>query len=228
VNLDFITPPKCDGTVAAESPMVTVAAAAGAALESRDGWLVPAVFTGDAEQEANAQTVAFTDVSALCKTELQGHPHSILGLAGGLVLGHATFHSGALWCPITPTRALVIGSPPHRADRDDVKSLDVTTQYCGLRIEGPLTRQLLGRFCALDLRPGVAPPGSVLPGSVARTPGLVIVEGAQRLLLLVGSALAEYLWTVVDDAARRLGGRAVGTDVLAGGEIHPIEVPSNA
>ena len=228
MNLDFITPPRTDGAAVAESPMVTVAAARGAILESRDGWVVPAIFTGDAEQRATTETVAFADVSALCKTELQGPSRSVLGLVGGLTLGKATFRSGAWWCPITPTRALVIGSAPHRADLDGVSSLDVTTQYCGLRIKGPLARQLTSRFCALDLRPSVAPPGSILPGSVARTPGLVIVEGPQRLLLLVGSALAEYVWTVVDDAARRLGGRAVGADVLAGGAIQSVEVASDA
>ncbi|MGH2910659.1 MAG: hypothetical protein ACRDK8_15370, partial [Solirubrobacteraceae bacterium] len=72
-------------------------------------------------------------------------------------------------------------------------------------------------FCALDLRPAVAPPTALRPGSVARTPGLVVVEDADQLLLMVGAALAEYLWTVVIDAAARLGGGPVGIDVVGGG-----------
>jgi hypothetical protein len=52
------------------------------------------------------------------------------------------------------------------------------------------------------------------PGSVARTPGLVIREDDERYLLLVGSAYGEYLWTVVADAAGHLGGGPIGVDDL--------------
>jgi sarcosine oxidase subunit gamma len=97
-----------------------------------------------------------------------------------------------------------------------VQVVDVTTQFCALRIEGPLALPLMARFCALDLRPAVAPPTALRPGSVARTPGLVIVEGPDQLLVLAGAAFAEYLWTVVSDAAGRLGGRPVRAQVLEG------------
>ena len=73
---------------------------------------------------------------------------------------------------------------------------------------------MIARFCALDLRPQVAPPGSFRPGSIARQPGMIIVEGEQRFLLLFGWAVGEYVWTVVDDAARALGGGPVGSGAL--------------
>lgn len=217
MNLDFITVVTADGAPAPESPMATVARNAGAILEVRNGWLVPATFADESDQRrALAETVGFGDASAMPKTELRTRTGSVLALEPGLSLGAATALSGAWWCPLTPTRALVLGARPPVGSATPVTSLDVTTQFCALRLSGPLSRRLLASFCALDLREAVAPVGALRPGSVARTPGLVIVEGPQRLLVLVGAALAEYLWTVVADAAERLGGRPVGSDLLSG------------
>ena len=50
---------------------------------------------------------------------------------------------------------------------------------------------------------------------MARTPGYVLVEAEDRLLVLVGWALGEYLWEVVADAAEHLGGGPVGADTTA-------------
>jgi len=44
---------------------------------------------------------------------------------------------------------------------------------------------------------------------------LVLREGEERFLMLFGWALGEYMWTVVEDAGRHLGARAVGADALA-------------
>jgi hypothetical protein len=52
------------------------------------------------------------------------------------------------------------------------------------------------------------------PGSIARQPGLIVREGEDRFLFLFGWAVGQYMWTVVDDAARHLGGRPVGVDAL--------------
>ena len=93
--------------------------------------------------------------------------------------------------------------------------IDVTGAYCAMTILGPMARETIARFCALDLRPQVTPVAALRPGSVARTPGLVICEAEDRYLLLAGSAYGEYLWTVVADAAGHLGGGPVGVDALA-------------
>lgn len=201
MSLAFLTPTTAHGAPPLVSPMAAAARRSGGRLDVRDGWLVPVAF---ADQAAAGDTVGFADASALAKVELRG-------AADALRPGMASVRDGAWWCPIAPERVLVLGDAGLSAQP---AAVDVTSQYCGLRLQGPMARELAARFCALDLRASIAPPGSVRPGSIVRTPGLALVEDEQTLLLLVGAALAEYFWTVVADAAARLGGGPVGVDAL--------------
>jgi len=98
--------------------------------------------------------------------------------------------------------------------------VEVTCGLAALALAGPLARELLARFCAIDVRERAAAPGSFRPGSVARTPGYVLVEAPERLLVLVGWALGEYLWEVAADAAERLGGGPIGAEALAHVQEH--------
>ena len=190
MSLEFLSPST--GALA-RSPMERQALAAGAELEERDGWNVAVRF------DAPRGTVGFADVSHLRKTEIQGDV--------GTPDGTATRVDGAWRCILTPERALVIGGAGEAG-------LDVTGAFCALTIVGPQARETIARFCALDLRPEAIPVRGLRPGSVARTPGLVIREDEERYLLLVGSAYGEYLWTVVADAAGHLGGGPIGVDDL--------------
>jgi hypothetical protein len=164
------------GSALARSPLADAAAA----TERRDGWELAAPF-GD------RSTVLVTDVSDLSKLELQGD-------VGEQTLGTARREGDAWWCPVTPQRALVIGTT------DRVDGLDVTTTYGAVVIEGPRARDTFARFCALDLRDRVLPVNGFRPGSVARTPGFVLREDTDRFLLLFGAAYGEYLWEVITDA----------------------------
>jgi glycine cleavage system aminomethyltransferase T len=177
----------------ARSPMEGKAVAAGATLERRDDWNVAVRF------DAPQGTVGYADVSHLRKTEIQGDDV-------GTPDGTATRVDGAWRCVLTPTRALVVGG--------SAEGLYVTGAFCAMTIGGPMARETIARFCALDLRPRVTPVRGFRPGSVARTPGFVIREDEERYLLLVGSAYGEYLWTVVADAAGHLGGGPIGVDDL--------------
>jgi glycine cleavage system aminomethyltransferase T len=199
VSFEFLSPTATDAI--ARSPMERQARAAGARFELRDGWNVA---TGYAGERAALGTVAFSDCSHLRKYEIQAHPPTVPQLE----LGRATVDGDATWLPMTATRALVLGGDPPDG------ALDVTTAFAALRLAGPLARETFARFTAIDLRPQVTRPGDWRPGSVARTPGGILCEADERYLMLFGAALGQYVWTVVEDAARHLGGGPVGYDAL--------------
>lgn len=192
-SFEFLQPTPA---AVARSPMEGQARAAGARMEVRDGWSVAVEYPGAA---ANAP-VAWADVSHLRKHEVASRHE--------LTFGTASRVDGAWWCPVTRERTLVIGG----AGVDD--ALEVTTTLAALAIVGPQARELLARFCALDLRAQSVPVGGFRPGSVARTPGYVLREDPERFLMLFGWALGEYMWTVVADAASGLGGAPMGIDAL--------------
>jgi len=195
VSLAFLSPSAADGTAIARSPMERMAKVAGARFEVRDGWNVPVDYGSE------PGSVAWADVSHLRKWELRGD-----GVGGEL--GLARREGEAWWCGVTGERALVLGgSAPAGA-------IDVTTCFAALTVFGPYARETIARFCALDLRPNVAPPGSFRPGSIARQPGMILVQDTDRFLLLFGWAVGEYMWTVVEDAARSLDGGPVGLGAL--------------
>ena len=195
--LDFLAPVAADGSAVARSPMERKAQAAGARFEVRNGWNVAV------EYASPPRETGWADISHLRKLELQHD--DVPG-----ELGEAKREGDAWICQLTPTRALLLGGD-HAAPPDAV---DVTTCFAALAIFGPQAREVIARFCALDLRPQVAPPGSFRPGSIARQPGMLVVEHTDRFLLLFGWAVGEYVWTVVEDAARSLGGAPVGVEAL--------------
>jgi heterotetrameric sarcosine oxidase gamma subunit len=187
--------PEGGRTPLARSPMERAARAAGARFEARDGWNV-------AVASSEAGGCAWTDLSHLGKLELHG--------SRGLELGTATRDGETWWCPVTRDRTLVIcpsgeTAALRRRLEETAYVVDVTTAYAALAISGPLAREVFARFCALDLRPAVMPVGAFRPGSVARTPGMVLRQAEDRYLMLFGAALGEYMWTVVADAAEGAG-----------------------
>lgn len=199
MSLDFLTPSP---DVLAHSPMERCARAAGARFEARDGWLVAVSY-----DRPPAET-GWADMSHLGKLEVDGPPESI---------------DEGWWCPLGRRRSLVIAEPPvarELRERLGARAVDVTTAYAALGIVGPGAREVLARQCALDLRPSVTPVGALRPGSVARTPALVLREAEERYLVLFGAALGEYMWNVLADAAEHLGGAPMGADALREAHTH--------
>ena len=195
--LAFLSPTAASGDAIARSPMERMARDAGARFEARDGWNVAVEY----EHAASEAPVACADVSHRRKWELGGTSGEF---------GTAIRHGDTWLCPLTASRALLIGAATAPDD-----AIDVTCNYAALTILGPNARETIARFCAIDLRPHVSPPHSFRPGSIARQPGMIVVEAENRYLLLFGWALGEYMWTVVEDAARHLGGGPVGANALA-------------
>jgi len=199
-TLAFLTP---SAGVPARSPMAAAAARAGAVTELRDGWEI-ALHYGDPSEERRRmrETVAFADRSALRKLERLGPG----------VPGTATHDGAGGWlCPVTANRSLLLGGRTTVADDD----LDLTCAHAALSLVGPGARELLARFCALDVRERSLPVGGFRPGSVARAPGYLLRPAEDELLLLVGSAFGEYLYDVVADAAGPLGGGPAGESAYA-------------
>jgi glycine cleavage system aminomethyltransferase T len=197
--LAFLTPDA--GEVAARSPMHALALKAGARFETRDGWEVASGYDGAGDY---SQTVGFADRSHLVKLELHGAP----GIK--LETGVATQREETWWCPITPSRTLLLGGPSVRlAPVPGAEVVELTSALVALALIGPEANELLARFCAIDVRPRMMPVAAFRPGSVARTPGYVLRTAEHELLILVGWALGAYLWEVVADAAAHLGGGPV-------------------
>ncbi|MGK2938401.1 MAG: hypothetical protein ACSLFR_11440 [Solirubrobacteraceae bacterium] len=151
-----------------------------------------------------------TDRSLVAKTELQVGPADAAALTAAVEtatgvapkLGRAVEAAGAWWCPVTPTRVLVIGDPP-AAVTAPVSAVTVTSGFVAVSLSGGRARDVLARVSALDLRR--ATEGSLLPGSVARIPAIVVCERDDALLVLAGSAHARYLWDTLVDAGEPLG-----------------------
>jgi heterotetrameric sarcosine oxidase gamma subunit len=235
--LAFMSPDADSEAVLARTPMERRARGAGARLEPRGGWSV-AVDFGDAERERRrlGETVGFADRSSLVKLELQADPATLASVVGaaadGVELnpGTASLVDGVWWCPVTPARVVALAESAGAAGlraaisgavaqaggqgEATITVLDLTSALAGLTLAGPGANELLARFCAIDVRASVMPVAAFRPGSVARTPGYVLREREDRLLVLVGWALGEYLWDVVADAAEHLGGGPVGADAL--------------
>jgi heterotetrameric sarcosine oxidase gamma subunit len=203
--LEFLTP---SADAVARTPMRQLAAKAGARFETRDGWEIPAAYERAGSTPDDERTVAFADRSYLTKIELHG-PHDVR-----LELGTASLLDGNWWCPVTPSRVLVVGGSSARAAADEAAGegstvVDLTCGLAAVALIGPLANELLARFCAIDVRPHMTPVAGFRPGSVARTPGYLLRTADDELLVLVGWALGAYLWEVVADAAAHLGGGPV-------------------
>jgi glycine cleavage system aminomethyltransferase T len=192
VSVAFLSP----AGVLLRTPMDALHRSAGARIEERDGWAV-AVYP---ERES---PVWVADVSMIGKVELRGPADGLHGWTGGLEPGSARLDGAVRTLRLTPTRALALGDPHAGANGNG--ALDLTCAWAAVRIGGPQVRELFARLSALDVRPKSFPPDRVMLGSVARCPGVVVSEGDDRLLLMVGWEYGAYLWETVLDAGAPLG-----------------------
>ena len=168
----------------------------------RGGWNVAVGYDPPAGPDFARETVGFADRSHMPKLELHA---PIVDFRGGV----AKRRDGAWWCPVTPARTLILGEPGD-ALPEAATVVDVTCGLAALSLIGPSAGELLARFCAVDVRDKVTPVGGFRPGSVARTHGYVLREADDRLLVIVGWSLREYMWEVEADATKNLGGVPYG------------------
>jgi glycine cleavage system aminomethyltransferase T len=236
MSFEFLAPDAAqplEGTLPTfRSPIEWTLRDQAASFTERAGWRVVTDYGNPgAEMVACRDSVGVADLSFLGKLELQADPGIasaiVAELTGGgaLTSGRATLHDEVWWCPMTMGRVLAL-TPPERTGemRDRLEAaasaasfasvIEMTAAYGSNALVGPLARETFARTMALDLRPNHFAEGDFAPVSVARTPGMVVHQGADLYLHLFGAGFAHYIWTVFVDAARHLGGRAVGVTAL--------------
>ncbi len=232
--LAFLTPVAADPAVLARTPAESPASAAGAVFVARAGWNVATRFDGGRTIEAQSmrESVAVVDRSHMTKLQITGRPAALgavmgaAGMADPPAPGRGTEALGLWWCAVTPTRVLVLAEDADTAraavdtasaggPEADVATLDLTCGLVAIALVGPAAGECLARFCSINTRPVQMGVGGFAPGSIARTPGYVLRDRADGLLLLAGWALGEYLWQVATDAAEAIGGGPAGLEALA-------------
>jgi heterotetrameric sarcosine oxidase gamma subunit len=238
VSFEFLAPDAANGgerfAPLARTPMERAARAAGARFENRDGWNVAVGYASvEQEREACRRAAGWADVSHLGKLELHATSaddlRAVVSQAAdgaALELGTATRAADAWWLPLTAERALVVcepgavGSLRERLEEAAGSAsrtfsvIDATCKYAAMTLVGPLAREVFARFTAIDVRPSALAVAGFRPGSIARTPGMLVREGDDRFLFLFGWALGAYMWETVSDAGTHLGAAPVGIDAL--------------
>ena len=236
MSFEFLAPdaaqPLNGSRPALRSPIEWTLRDQGAKFTERAGWRMATDYGNPgAELVACRDSVGVGDLSFLGKLELQAEPGVasaiVAELTGGgaLAPGRAKLHEEVWWCPMTMGRVLAL-TPPERTaevlDRLEAAAsaasfasvIEMTTAYGSNALIGPLARETFARTMALDLRTDRFAEGDFAPVSVARTPGMVLRQGPDLYLHLFGAGFAHYIWTVFVDAARHLGGRAIGATAL--------------
>lgn len=223
MSWDFLSPDRVvahQGAVPpARSPLHERARQAGARFVVRQGWEVAASYGPVAAEIAACQASAgIADRSHIGKLEVQAPADA------PYTPGMARDDGGAWWCPLASDRALVLA---HRAPVGELREriegeltaeggtvVDVTAGFAAIGLVGPRSRDILARVTAIDVRPQSLPEGGFRPGSIARVPAMLLRERGDRMLVLCGTAHAEYLWLALSDAGRPLGAAHVGVDAL--------------
>jgi sarcosine oxidase gamma subunit family protein len=182
------------------SPMEHAHLAAGATLESRDGWQL-------AVYPENGADLWLADVSHLGKLDLRGTAEELDALTGGLEPGHAREDGGVWTLRLTAIHGYVIcpfGRVAELSRRIGPAAIDVTCGLAAVQLGGAAWREVWMRSSGVDARASRFPANRCLAGSVMRVPTLVVNQG-DRVLMLVGWEYGEYFWDAILDAGATLG-----------------------
>ena len=215
--------------------------AMGAVMMDADGWQLP-VHYGDVSQESVwlRETAGVSDVSSIGKLQVVGEdPAQSLAVLLPVVAEQAIGSVGEADSPLerggkllaarlslgeflllTPTGAAPSAMEAMRAvDSSCAHVVEVTSALCGVSIIGPATQGLFSRITELDTSPRALPDLSCVQSRFADIQGLLLrrdVQGIPIYQLYAGREFGEYLWEVLIDTAREVGGGPVGTEALSG------------
>ena len=211
----------------------------GALMAGADGWQLPLHY-GDVDGEAVwlRESVGVSDVSPIGKVRAVGE--GVAQAVGSLVQGAADQPIGAVvegnstlprggkllsvrlahdeYLLLTPAgesasaiAALGVGAS------GCVYAVDVTSGLCGVAIAGPATQALMSRITDVNTSPAALPDLTGVQSRFADVQGLLLrrdVDGIAMYQLYASREFGEYLWEVLVETARYLGGGPVGTQAL--------------
>jgi heterotetrameric sarcosine oxidase gamma subunit len=212
------------------SPLHALNTAAGAIFADVAGWQVVKKYSDvDGELQAVTESVGVCDITGRSAVRVKSFRlDDVLGKRT-CSIGSIVRDCDAVIARLTSEEALAIG--PRSAggswqagiDSDGEPTrhvIDVTSGLAGLRIAGPLTRDVLASLTDLDLRERAMPDGSCAQAGFAQVQGTLLrldVGGAPAYELYVAREYGVYMWEVIieslgqgmvvpfgDEALRRL------------------------
>ena len=211
----------------------------GAVMHDADGWQLPLDF-GDAGQESAwlRETVGVSDVSPIGKVRVVGENAAtavamLVSLAGeqginSVVDADSPLERGGRllsarladdeFLLLTPAGVAASAAEVVRqADDGCAYAVDVTSGLCGVAIVGPATRALMSRITDVNTAPDALRDLTCVQSRFADVQGLLLrrdVGGIAMYQLYAGREFGEYLWEVLAETARELGGGPIGTHAL--------------
>lgn len=215
--------------------------AMGAVMADADGWQLPAHY-GNASIEAGylQHTVGVSDVSPIGKVRVVGQdasyavallvPEAAAQSVGAVVEAGSSLQRGGKvlsvrlaveeFLLLTPAgEGAEAAEAMKAADTDWAHAIDVSSGLCGVAIVGPATLDLMSRITELDVSPSALPDLACVQSRFADVQGLLLrrdVNGIAMYQLYAGREFGEYLWEVLIETAREVGGGPVGTQALLG------------
>lgn len=219
--------------------MYHVQLAMGAVMADADGWQLPLHY-GDVSREAAwpRETVGVSDVSPIGKVRVVGKdavemvnallPGAAESSTGSVTEADSPFERGGklLAARLTPDDFMLLtpaGVAPlavtamRSSHPDCAYAIDVTSGLCGVAIAGPATQGMLSRVTEIDTSAGALPDLACVQSRFADVQGLLMrrdVNGIEMFQLYAGREFGEYLWEVLLEAAREVGGGPMGTQAL--------------
>ena len=213
--------------------------AMGAAMADADGWRLPLHY-GDVAQEAVwlRETVGVSDVSSIGKVRIVGAdaaravaalvPSAADQGVGAVIESDSPLERGGkvLSVRLAPDEFMLLTpageAPPavsaiESGHPDCAYAIDVTSGLCGVAIVGPATQDLMTRVTEMDTSGHALPDLTGVQSRFADVQGLLLrrdVNGVVMYQLYAGREFGEYLWEVLIETAREVGGGAVGTEAL--------------
>ena len=214
--------------------------AMGAVMADADGWQLPAHY-GDASRESVwlRETVGVSDVSPIGKLRAVGEdaaqavgalvpraPDLSIGSVGeadsplergGKLLAARLAPDEILLLTPTGESSSAVTAILASETASCAHIVDVTSALTGVSIIGPATQELMNRVTELDVSPCSLTDLSCVQSRFAEGQGLLLrrdVHGIPIYQLYAGREFGEFLWEVLVETAKEVGGGPVGTEAL--------------